>query len=159
MKHIFESDENEIALLDETDGSIVFKANGRIDGDGSGPSHGDPCFQSDTTLHFNGKALNAEVDRFIVLPPAIVKSVPGIVLGSQAFVMNVRNGKSTYAVVGDIGPKHKLGEISSATAVALGLSGNPNSGGTDDFILNFTVWPGKPAIVEGKQYSLQAWRT
>lgn len=158
MRHqIFLSDENEKAAFDEMDDSILFRANGRVDTDGSGPLHGDPDAQADTTLHFEGKALNADVDKYIVLPPAIIKAVPGIVLGSQALVHNIRNGKQSYAVVGDVGPRHKLGEISNALAIALGLSGNPNTGGTDDFILDFTVWPGHPAVVDGRQYSLQAW--
>lgn len=157
-KLIFESDEHEKAFVDDMDESVVFRANGRIDIDGSGPSHGDPCYQADTTLHLDGKPLNSDVDKYIVLPPTIVKAVPGIMLGCQALVLNIKNGRQTHAVVGDIGPSRKLGELSAACALALGISPNPNIGGTDDFILNYTVWPGVAAVVDGKQYQLQHYR-
>jgi len=50
---------------------VRFIADADIDADGSGSSHGDPYFQNDTTLHYNGMALNSDVDKFIVVPPSL----------------------------------------------------------------------------------------
>lgn len=139
-----------------TDGKIHYTAKAAIDNDGSGgnPEH-DPDFQSDTSLHHNGKALNSETEKFIVVPPAIVQGVPGIILGCQAFVTNTKNGRFSAAVCGDIGPRAKLGEISVALAKALGINPSPNTGGEDAHVIEYTIEPGVPAVVEGEHYSLQ----
>lgn len=158
MKLIFVSKENEKAHRWDDD-ALSFIANGRIDGDGTGPSYGDPCYQPDTTLHLNGKPLNSDVDKYIVLPPALIRSVPEVVLGCQALILNMKNNLRTWAVVGDIGPSNQLGEISEAAARAINLNPNPNYGGTDDFILSYTLWPGRAAVVDGKKYELQPYRT
>lgn len=136
-------------------GPVHFVADADIDDDGSGPSHGDQFHQGDTTLHLNGHPLNADVDLYIVVPPVIPKSVKGIVLGSQAIVVNRRNGKRSPAVVGDIGPSTKDGEISVALAVALGINPNPNTGGEDSAVIEYTIEPGVAAVVNGKAYDLQ----
>jgi hypothetical protein len=138
---------HDITLND--DGSITYTAKAAIDDDGTGPAHGDPCEQSDTSLHLNGEPLNADVDRYIVVPPAIIEGVQGIVLGCRAVVSY--NGATTEAVVGDVGPRSKLGEISIATAKALGIPWSPISGGVDSGV-SYTLWPGIPA----PGYNLQA---
>lgn len=134
---------------------ISWKSKAAIDVDGSGDSHGDPYYQNDTSLHLDGKALNADVDRYIVVPPAIIKAVEEIVLGCQAIVVNTLNNKSTQAVVGDIGPHNKLGEISRATAIAIGIDGDPVSGGVDKHVISYRIYPGIAAVVNGKHYALQ----
>ena len=144
-----------VSVRENDDGTVSFTAGARIDTDGSGPLHGDPCAQRDTTLHFEGKALNADVDRYIVTPPLIIHGVKGIVMGCQAHVRNIKNGKETYAVVGDIGPSRKIGEVSVATAAALGINPSPTKGGTDEHIVEYVLWPNKAASVDGKHYSLQ----
>ena len=141
------------------DGSVRYRAKAAIDTDGAGPLHGDPCAQRDTSLHWQGKALNADEDRYIVAPPAIIQGVKGIVLGCQAYAKNIKNGQETECVVGDIGPHKKLGEISVATAKALGINPSPTSGGTDEHVVEYTLKPGVPANVNGKQYTLQPHRT
>lgn len=143
-------------ITEEVDGCVHYIAKAAVDTDGSGPLHGDPCAQRDTSLHVNGKPLNADIDCYIVVPPVIRDSVRGIVLGCMATVKNLHNGKSTDAVVGDIGPRFKLGEVSVATAAALGLDPSPNHGGTDSHCISYTLWPGVPAHVHGKTYPLQA---
>lgn len=135
--------------------SVTFKSKAAVDTDGIGPHHGDPCAQSETTLKLNGESLNADVDRYIVVPPAIVHGVKGIVMGCQAFCSNTKNGRSTEAVVGDIGPHKKLGEVSVACADALGLNPSPTTGGTDEHIIHYHLIPGQAAVVNGKQYQLQ----
>jgi hypothetical protein len=146
--------EGEDVLLHE-DGRITFKAKAAIDADGTGPHHGDPTSQSDTSLHLNGKPLNADEDIYIVVPPAILKGVVSIVLGCQALVHNLKNGTSTTAVVGDIGPKKKIGEISVACAIALGINSSPTKGGEDGHVIEYIIYPGQAAVVNGKQYKLQ----
>lgn len=145
-----------IDVTEEDDGSITYLSGFQIDGDGSGGNtFEDPDYQESTSLRINGHYLNAEVDRYIVVPPAIIRGVPGIVLGCQAHLDNTRNGMSTDGVTGDIGPRRKLGEGSIATAQALGIPSSPLSGGTSERIIKVTLWPGKAAVVLGKKYQLQ----
>jgi len=137
----------------DDDGKIHFTADADIDTDGTGDHHGDKTAQNETTLKLNGRNLNADEDKFIVVPPVIIQSVDPIVLGCQARVFY--RGNMTDAVVGDVGPHKKIGEVSRATAIALGINPDPNRGGAESGV-TYAIWPGKPAIVDGKQYSLQA---
>jgi hypothetical protein len=136
---------------------VEYTAKAAIDCDGSGGNpHHDPCFQSDTSLHHNGKALNAEQVPYIAVPPVIIQKTRGVVLGSRVLLTNTRNHKKTEAVVADIGPRRKLGELSPAAAEALGLDGNPNHGGTDAHIIQYRIFPGIPAVVNGVKYDLKS---
>lgn len=137
---------------DEKD-RVHFMADMDIDVDGSGNSHGDPYFQPDTTLHYRGKALDSDVDKFIVVPPLIVKKTKGIVLGCLAKV--TYKGKFCLAVVGDLGPTRKLGEASRAVANALGINPSPISGGVDDPTVLYELWPGLTASIDGRTYELK----
>lgn len=143
------------SIMELNDGTVTFHGKAMVDTDGSGPLHGDPCAQADTSLHWQGRALNADEDKYIVVPPAIINGVKGIVLGCQAYVQNVSNGASTEAVVGDIGPRKKLGEVSVACAKALGINPSPTKGGEDKHVIHYSLIPGKPAVVDGKHYTLQ----
>lgn len=142
-------------VTEQDDCSVTFRAKAAVDTDGSGPLHGDPDAQADTSLHRDGQPLNADIDRYIVTPPAIIAGVKGIVLGCAALVTNTRTGKSTRAVVGDIGPHRKIGEISRATAMALGIDPSPTRGGEDAHVIQYTLWPGIAAVVDGVQYALK----
>lgn len=143
-------------ITEQDDGSVTFKAKAAVDTDGKGPLHGDPCAQKDTSLHFDGEALNADEDKYIVVPPAIIQGVVGIVLGCQAHCVNTLNSMETDAVVGDIGPHKKIGEISVAAAKALGLNPSPTHGGIDTHVIEYTLNPDTAAVVDGKEYELQA---
>lgn len=143
-------------IVEDNNKAVSWTAKAAIDGDGSGPSHSDPDYQPDTTLHVNGQPLNSDIDKYIVVPPAIVHGVEGIVLGCLGFVKNSLNNQGTYVVVGDVGPHKKLGEISIATAKALHINPSPTSGGEDRHVIQYCIWPGKPAVVDGKTYDLQA---
>lgn len=138
------------------DERLTFLAGFMIDGDGSGDSHGDPDFQNDTSLHLDGKALNADADKYIVLPPQVIQAVRGIVLGCQVQVTNASNGLESYAVVGDVGPHSKIGEGSIALANALGIPSSPTTGGEERRVIRYSIFPGVRAIVDGKTYDLQA---
>lgn len=142
-------------ITEHEDGRVTYRAKAAVDTDGSGPLHGDPDAQADTSLHLDGKALNADVDKYIVVPPAIRDGVQGIVLGCMAEARHTRTGALTKCVVGDIGPHKKLGEVSVATARALGINPSPTRGGEDDHVIEYTLWPGVAAVVDGKAYNLQ----
>lgn len=148
--HIFEHKSKECSLLADAD----------IDCDGSGGNpDGDPYFQPDTSLHHNGKPLNAYEVPFIVLPPAALTGVGPMVLGCECWVLNRETGLWAVGVVGDIGPRTKVGELSVAMARAIGLPSNPNTGGTSNFEQILYRWkPGVPAVVNGVTYKLQAYR-
>ena len=107
-------------IIELNDGDLTFTSKAAVDVDGIGDDHGDPDYQNDTSLHQNGQALNADSDCYVVVPPQIIRFVRGVVLGCQAYVLNISNGHYSEAVVGDIGPHDKLGEISRALAISLG---------------------------------------
>jgi len=109
-----------------------------------GFKHGDPR-----------REIDSEKVPFIVVPSPLIKKVRGVVLGSQAKIIDTRTGKFVMAVVADIGPAKHLGEASIAAAVALGLSGNPKSGGSSKKAFEYIFWPGTPAQVNGITYPLQ----
>lgn len=151
MSRIIAVIENE-PIVEEDDGRVTWTAKMAVDSDGVGPHHGDHTAQDETTYKPN---LNADIDRYIVVPPAIRDGVVGCVMGCQGHCKNIRNGMETLTVVGDIGPHKKLGEASCATNSALGLNPSPVNGGTDDHIIEYTIWPGKPAVVGDCHYELQ----
>jgi hypothetical protein len=137
------------------DGLVHFVANADIDDDGTGPGYGDPYHQNDTTLHYQGQPLNADEDLYVVVPPLICRKVRGIVLGCKVTVTNRRNGNVVIGVIGDIGPSFKDGEVSIATAKALDIDWNPNTGGEDSAVIEYIIEPGVPAMSNGKTYTLQ----
>lgn len=136
----------ERVLKDDGTEIVTFIAKAAVDNDGSGgnPEH-DPDFQPETSLKNNGRSLNAEIEPFVVVPPAIIRGTKGKVLGSLVLCSNQENGKRARGVVGDIGPHAKLGEVSVAMARMLGLSGSPLNGGTDKKIIEYTIYVGQAA--------------
>jgi len=142
-----------VAIWKQPDGRITFTADASIDVDGSGDSHGDPYYQPDTSLHRDGEPLNSDVERYIVVPPSVVKFVVPVVLGCLAKV--TYRGKTVDAVVGDIGPSRRSGEISYSLARALNINPNPINGGVDEIEVTYEIFPGVAALVDGVQYQLQ----
>lgn len=145
------------------DGRISFLADADIDCDGVGadgkPNNidHDPYYQPDTSLHHNGQALDAYTVPYIVVPPAIIQAVKGVVLGCQARLTYRETGQSAMCVVGDIGPRLKIGECSVKAARVVGMPSNPNTGGCDDpRLCLYELWPGKAGLAAGVQYKLQA---
>jgi hypothetical protein len=139
-------------IIQHDDLTVTFTSKAAIDSDGVGPHHGDHTAQDETTYKPD---LNADEDCYIVVPPAIIEGVQGVVIGCQANVANTLNNKVTSAVVGDVGPHHKLGEISCACASAIGLDPSPVHGGVDEHVIQYILWPGVAAEVNGKRYTLQ----
>ena len=137
---------------------------------------GDPCpgaYVSTTTLQLPGKDrkplpnsspfkyADSVTVPFIVVPPMIIRGVAGVVMGCRAVVTNTKSGESVEAVVADVGPANKLGEISLACARAIGVPAGEgtthpaNSGGVDEPIIHYQLFPGIAAVVEGVTYPLQ----
>jgi hypothetical protein len=158
MKEIgrFTQEGFESIAIEDDDGKCHMIADFDVDVDGSLPNiYHDPYYQNDTTLHYQGKALNTDEDKFAVLPTPLIKAVKGIVLGCQGRATNLLNGKKSDFVVGDVGPTKKNGEGSRALAIVLEINPNPNTGGMDEAHVLYEWWPGKAAIVDLKQYALQ----
>lgn len=127
------------------DGTVVsFIARGRIDDDGTGSGHGDKYHQKETTLKREGKSLNADTERYVVAPPQIVLGVPGVVMGCRCRV--TFHARVVEAVVGDVGPHTRIGEMSIACATALGIDPNPITGGEDAPMVHYQMWPGVAAL-------------
>ena len=82
--------------------------------DGCGPAHGDDYHQSQTAYYSGGieggKYLNADVDRYIVIPPQVRAQLPGVLMGCLGRLTNKNTGKSFPGVIGEIGPDDKTGE-------------------------------------------------
>ena len=141
--------------LDTEDNILSYLACGRIDTDGTGLSHGDKWHLKETSLKLDGKSLNADEDPFIVIPGKIVKGVKPVVLGSKVILINTKNNRSAAGVVGDIGPDNRLGEMARCLAIKLGVDPDPNTGGEDSHVIQYHIFLGVPANVNGKQYKLQ----
>ncbi len=149
-------------IYEAADGRCWMTADADIDcdgvDDGGSPNneYHDPYYQPDTSLHNNGQALNALTERYMVLPPAAINGVKGVVLGCQCRVHYLQTGIIKDGVVGDVGPSSKVGELSVAFAQGLGMPHNPNTGGESSFaMVVYEWWPGVPAFVDGVHYHLQ----
>src|SRR5206468_4376062 len=84
--------------------------------DGTGPDYDDPSYQSETAYYNGGKFLNADKDKYIVIPPQIRSMVTPKVMGSQARMTNLGTGIWSAAVCGEIGPDDKTGEAAYVLA-------------------------------------------
>lgn len=131
----------------QKDGVIFWSSGMSIDCDGQPGSvcniNTDPYFQPSTSwTQSDGKALKAESLPFIVVPlPSTVwnYSDHGIVGGNLCTV--VYKDRYIHAVVGDQGPKDRIGEASYATAAALEIPPSPTTGGIGSGVL-YIVYPG-----------------
>lgn len=139
------------AIIQNEDTTVSWEGKADIDGDGKGQSHGDPCYQSDTRLHFCGQALNSDKDYYVVAPPELIDGVEGIVIGCSVTVEY--RGSIVAAVCGDEGPRGKAGEISIALATALGIPSSPIDGGVNAGVY-YEFRPGVAAIAQGRAYQL-----
>lgn len=133
---------------------VVFISNLDVCNDGSGPKHGDPHYQSQTAYYNGGKYLNADKDKYIVIPPQIRSGVPPAVMGCQARMTNLKTGRWSAAICGEIGPKDKTGEAAYCIAKELQPKITHNTGDTSCIYL-YELWPGIPAVVDGKHYKLE----
>ena len=156
MIQVFEATKADAQPIEHLSGAVCYVGTGHVDADGSGGNPwGDPDFQPRTSLKRpDGNWLNANEERYIAVPPGVVSGVRPIVLGCQAWVLY--RGHCVSAVVADVGPAGKLGELSVACARAMGMNPSPTRGGEDKPVVHYILWPGIPAQVDGRQYHLQA---
>lgn len=133
---------------------VAFIADLDICNDGSGPAHGDPSYQSQTAYYNGGKYLNADKDKYIVIPPQVRSQVPPAVMGCQARMTNLSTGIWSAAVTGEIGPDDKTGEAAYCLAKELNPKISHNAGDSNRIYL-YELWPGIPAVVDGKAYKLE----
>jgi len=146
---------NEVEIFVGIEGGYVcFISNLDICNDGSGPSYGDPSYQSKTAYYNSGKFLNADEDKYIVIPPQIRSGIPEIVMGCQARMTNLGYGKWSAAVTGEIGPYDKTGEAAYCLAKELNPKITHNVGDSQIMYL-YELWPGIPAVVDDKIYKLE----
>jgi len=142
--------------------SLFFFGDCDEDKDGSPDWASDKTGASDTSLHYNGKALNGNIIPFIVIPPEIAKLTPEKFLGCVGYMEWQKTGKRVAVVVGDAGPHDKVGEASSAALAAVGAPTTKNgNGGIDLQEVLFRIWPGVPATldIDGNRYNfeLRSW--
>src|SRR5262245_20514266 len=133
---------------------ICFVSNLDVCTDGTGESHGDPYYQSQTAYYNGGKYLNADKDHYIVIPPQVRMLPEPVVLGCQAKLTRLDSQRFHDAVTGEIGPDTKTGEA----AICLAQFMNPEvtaNNGDDRLIYFYELWPGTPAVVGKKHYKLE----
>ena len=140
--------------VSEDDGYVYFVSNLDICNDGTGPSHGDKSYQPQTAYYNGGKYLNADKDRYIVIPPQIRNGVRPVVMGCKARITNTVSGQSFSAMVGEIGPANKTGEAAYCLAKLANPSITYNTGDSKR-IYKYELWPGVAAVVGDKTYKLE----
>lgn len=133
---------------------VTFISDLDVCNDGSGPKHGDPDYQPETAYYNKGKFLNADEDRYIVIPPQVRSHVEPVVMGCQGRMTNLLTGQWSAAVTGDIGPNYTTGEAAYCLAKLLNKKITHNSGDERNIYL-YELWPGIPAVVETKRYKLE----
>ncbi|WP_405824068.1 glycoside hydrolase family 75 protein [Streptomyces sp. NBC_01390] len=117
-------------------GAVFWKADMDVDCDGQRTSKcsedTDPWYQDDTAFHqSNGKPLKADSLPYVVVPSSSsIWNYSGAGIKGGGVVAVIYNNKVEYAVVGDTGPTKIIGEASYATAKALGIDPDPETGGT-----------------------------
>ena len=125
------------ALVTDDDGTPVIQR----DGD---PAPG--YFVSTTALEDFSVTNVRDPDRYvdstrvpyIALPPQVLKHAR---LGDIAMVINLNNGRSSGAIIADVGPRSRIGEGSIALARELGIDPDARHGGADGNIM-YIVFPG-----------------
>ena len=112
---------------------------------------GDPkpgCYVSPTSLADKTlaaanpkKYVDAETIPYIALSPKVL-SAGGVKIGDMAYVVNTANGKHSYAIFADVGPKDEAGEGSIYLAQQLGIPNtSPRNGGAEKDIV-YIIFPG-----------------
>jgi hypothetical protein len=127
------------------------------DGNGHPLTDGSGNAYSKTSLILPGNVANRAVDAwsvpYVVTNPHVQRNAAGVVLGCLATV--AYQGRNISAVVADVSPSGRIGEISVATAKALNIPSSPLSGGVSRFEVSYTLYPGKAAVLAGITYPLQ----
>lgn len=145
----------DVTIFANENGSYIhFTSDLDICNDGTGPAYGDKHHQSQTAYYNGGKYLNADKDKYIVIPPQIRKMIIPVVMGCQARLTNLETHISNSAVIGDIGPSDKTGEAAYCLAKIVNSTIGHNHGDLNKIYL-YELWPGVPAKVGDKRYKLE----
>ena len=98
------------------------------------------------------RAVDATAVAYVVVNPHVRTNAKGIVIGCKAVLSF--NGNSVDAVAADVSGGGQIGEISIAAAKALGIPSSPRTGGVDSGV-DYSLWPGTPAVINGETYLLE----
>lgn len=133
------------------DSSVFYVSDMDEDNDGpNGNPTGDPDWQGETTLQYEGESIDSMKVAGVVVPTWLPNAVGPIVLGCQAYVTNLATGHKEPAVVYDLGPSRKSGEGSNLLCKRVGAKGGENRP-----LFLYEIFPGVPAVVDGVTYDLQ----
>lgn len=125
---------HDIVILDEDGEPKVFPG-GII---ASKTSYRRPGFEPSDPAAYIDSSLVA----YIVTNPIIAKLTEGAVMGCKARATNLKTGAVAEAMVGDGGPRDKNGEGSIKLCQLLGVNPSPRSGGVEEPIIRYELWPG-----------------
>jgi len=140
-------------------GAIWWTSDLDIDCDGGqcAECEADPYYQAETSaVDSAGNPLDASKLPFVVLPlpsNGFDYKAHGLELGSVVGV--IYQGKILYGVVGDLGPRGVIGEVSYAMAQMLGIDPSPTSGGVDGGV-TYVAFTGTSAVVTRNEDTAQA---
>ncbi|MEU3618434.1 glycoside hydrolase family 75 protein [Streptomyces sp. NPDC006872] len=135
-------------------GAVFWKADMDIDCDGQRTSKcsedTDPWYQDDTAFHqSDGKPLRADSLPYVVVPSSSsLWNYGSAGIKGGGVVAVIYQNKVEYAVVGDTGPTKIIGEASYATAKALGIDPDPETGGTDSGVTYILFKNSKASPIE-----------
>ncbi|MYR57927.1 hypothetical protein GTY54_17370 [Streptomyces sp. SID625] len=135
-------------------GAVFWKADMDIDCDGQRTTNcnedRDPWYQDDTRFHqSDGKPLKAESLPYVVVPSSSsIWNYADSGIKGGGVVAVIYNNKVEYAVVGDTGPNKIIGEASYATAKALGIDPDPETGGADSGVTYILFKNSKASPIE-----------
>ncbi|MFE1407987.1 glycoside hydrolase family 75 protein [Streptomyces sp. NPDC058770] len=143
-------------------GAVFWKADMDIDCDGQITAacneDTDPWFQPDTAFHTSDdKPLNAEKLPYVVVPSSSsIWNYSNAGIKGGGIVAVIYNNKVEYAVVGDTGPSKIIGEASYATAKALGIDPDPETGGAESGVTYILFKNSKASPIESHSAAVTA---
>lgn len=143
-------------------GAVFWKADMDVDCDGEITAacneDTDPWFQNGTAFETSaGKPLNAEKLPYVVVPStSSIWNYSDAGIKGGGVVAVIYNNKVEYAVVGDTGPNKIIGEASYATAKALGIDPDPETGGAESGVTYILFKNSKVSPIESHSAAVTA---
>ncbi|MCX5427896.1 glycoside hydrolase family 75 protein [Streptomyces sp. NBC_00257] len=143
-------------------GAVFWKADMDVDCDGEITAacneDTDPWFQNGTAFETSaGKPLNAEKLPYVVVPStSSIWNYSDAGIKGGGVVAVIYDNKVEYAVVGDTGPNKIIGEASYATAKALGIDPDPETGGAESGVTYILFKNSKVSPIESHSAAVTA---
>jgi hypothetical protein len=137
-----------LVVKTKTGTAVTFTSKMAIDADGEGglwkmdktdKLHGNDGSKT-AAKYANGRSLDPRNIPYIVIPGDFGKTHPGVHLGDCAAV--TYKLRTSYAIVGDVGPNGVLGEGSPSLARSLTINPDPNKGGVSTPSVTYVILPG-----------------